>query len=654
MPSIRSGSSSRRDHDRDDKFDFNINTNVGVSRNLGSGDDTVKIRSRDVDQIRITFTSSEVGNGNPNDGSAIAPQDGGLAVRVQAEDALGNLVGPVSRFDDEGITFKANRDALFDVRDLVTGASRGLFDEVILGSAGHDKLGDDDDDDDGRDDDDDDAESYYINGGMGNDRIYGGALNDFLVGGAGNDRLFGRGGDDGFIGGTGDDVIRGGDGIDTANVTVATDGADRVNLGAGLDTVRVTGPAGGQVRLTFTSAEVGNGDADDSGALANQDGDLAVRFQLEDASGNLIGPVSRYDDEGISFARLQGSTLTFDVRDLVSGVSRGDQFDVVRLGTRGNDLINDAGRAVRYYDNGGAGDDTLIGGTLNDFIVGGSGNDTLTGNEGDDAFIGGTGNDVILGGIGIDTANVTIATDGADSVNLGDGLDRVVFAAAPGTQIRITFNNSGVGNGNPLDANVLPTEDGGLAVRIQAEDAAGNLIGPVSRYDDEGISFVRGTGQTFDVRSLFNDIQRGDQYDVVRFGTSGDDLMSDAGRAIVYYTDGGGGNDTLIGGTLFDALVGGLGNDRLDGRQGNDNLVGGAGADTFIFTGVTGNDRIIDFGVGVDKIDLSAFGITADNVTTAPSGPTTVISVDTSLDGVADFTITLVTGVTPLATDYIF
>ena len=180
------------------------------------------------------------------------------------------------------------------------------------------------------------------------------------------------------------------------------------------------------------------------------------------------------------------------------------------------------------------------------------------------------------------------------------------------------------------------------------------LIGPVSRYDDEGISFVRGTGQTFDVRSLFNDAQRGDFFDVIRFGTSGDDTISDAGRAIRYYTDGGGGNDTLVGGTLTDALVGGLGDDALDGREGNDSLVGGAGADRFIFTGVTGNDRIIDFGVNVDKIDLSAFGITAANVTTAPVGPTTVISVDTTLDGIPDFTITLVTGVTPLATDYIF
>ena len=468
-----------------------------MSRNLGSGDDTVKIRSRDVDQIRITFTSAEVGNGDPNDGSAIAPQDGGLAVRVQAEDALGNLVGPVSRFDDEGITFKAKGDALFDVRDLVTGASRGLFDEVILGTARNDELGDDDDDrpsrrddddrrgddddDDDRrgrddDDDDDDAESYYINGGMGNDRIFGGALNDFLVGGAGNDRLFGRAGDDGFIGGTGNDVIRGGRGIDTANVTIATDGADRVNLGEGLDRVVFAAAPGTQIRLTFTSAEVGNGRARDGDALANQDGGLAVRVQLEDAAGapHRSGQPLRRRRH---FVRPRHRP---DLRRARPRQRRVARRPVRRRPARhrGDDVISDAGRAIRYYYNGGEGDDTITGGTLNDFIVGGSGNDTLTGNEGDDAFIGGTGNDTILGGIGIDTANVTIATDGADQVNLGDGLDRVVFAAAPGTQIRITFNNSGVGNGNPNDANVLPTEDGGLAVRIQAEDAAGDADRP--------------------------------------------------------------------------------------------------------------------------------------------------------------------------------
>jgi Ca2+-binding RTX toxin-like protein len=439
------------------------------------------------------------------------------------------------------------------------------------------------------------------------------------------------------------------------------------NLGSGDDSVEIKGDVP-QIRITFTSIEIGNGDPNDSNTLANQDGDLAVRVQAEDALGNLAGAVSRFDDEGFTF-RTKGAAL-FDVRDLVTGVSRG-LFDQVILGTNGGDTIDvsEEGRHGRhrgdperhgdddpqaYYINGGAGDDIIFGGTLNDFIVGGSGNDTLTGNEGNDSFIGGFGDDIIVGGIGDDTATFNITADGSDRVDLGAGLDRVVFVAPVGSQIRITFRNVAIGNVSPTDLGTSPAEDGGLAVRIQLEDAAGNLIGDVSRFDDEGISFIRSPGQTFDVRELVSGAQRGDFFDVVRFGTSGDDTISDAGRAIRYYDDGGAGNDTLIGGTLVDALVGGLGDDRLDGREGNDALVGGAGADTFIFTGVTGNDRIIDYLPGTDRIDLSAFGITAANVSAAAVGPTTVLSVDTTLDGTADFTITLVTGVTPLATDYIF
>lgn len=244
--------------DLDDKFEFDISTSPAISRNFGAGDDLVKIRSRDVDQIRITFTSAEVGNGNPNDGSAIAPQDGGLAVRVQAENAAGNLVGPVSRFDDEGIQFKANRDALFDVRDLVTGASRGLFDEVILGTSGNDKLGDDNDDrrefhdyDDSQDDGrEDNPDSYYINGGMGNDRIFGGSKNDFLVGGGGDDVLIGRQGNDTLLGGAGNDTLRGGRGNDTIN---GGDGNDTLRGGAGGDRFIFTGAAGNDRILDFVS-----------------------------------------------------------------------------------------------------------------------------------------------------------------------------------------------------------------------------------------------------------------------------------------------------------------------------------------------------------------------------------------------------------------
>jgi Ca2+-binding RTX toxin-like protein len=262
MPSNRSSNSGHRDG-RDNNFKFDITKSEFVSRNLASGDDQVEIKG-DVPQVRITFTSVEVGNGDPNDSNTLANQDGDLAVRVQAEDALGNLTGPVSRFDDEGITFSTKDDALFDVRDLVTGVSRGLFDQVILGTSDGDTIDVSEEGRHGRHRGDperhgDDApQAYYINGGAGDDRITGAALNDFLVGGAGNDRLSGREGNDSFIGGFGDDIIRGGLGDDTSIFNITADGADSVNLGDGNDRATFIAPVGSQIRLTFTSAEVGN------------------------------------------------------------------------------------------------------------------------------------------------------------------------------------------------------------------------------------------------------------------------------------------------------------------------------------------------------------------------------------------------------------
>ena len=114
------------------------------------------------------------------------------------------------------------------------------------------------------------------------------------------------------------------------------------DLGDGNDTVSIGAGRGvPEVRLTFTSSEVGNGNPRDSNTMANQDGGLAVRAQAENKSGELVGPVSRFDDEGISF--VSKGKFTFDVRDLVSGVERGNEFDVVKLGTKGNDKFNESG-----------------------------------------------------------------------------------------------------------------------------------------------------------------------------------------------------------------------------------------------------------------------------------------------------------------------
>src|SRR4051812_27099274 len=71
------------------------------------------------------------------------------------------------------------------------------------------------------------------------------------------------------------------------------------------------------------------------------------------------------------------------------------------FGTAANDTIsvdesNGAMPAVQLF--GGAGNDTLIGGSGNDELFGGAGNDILEGKGGDDLLFGGAGNDTLIGG----------------------------------------------------------------------------------------------------------------------------------------------------------------------------------------------------------------------------------------------------------------
>ncbi|WP_339109635.1 DUF4214 domain-containing protein [Thioclava sp. GXIMD4216] len=81
-------------------------------------------------------------------------------------------------------------------------------------------------------------------------------------------------------------------------------------------------------------------------------------------------------------------------------------------------------------------------------------------------------------------------------------------------------------------------------------------------------------------------------------------LAEDAGSALT----GGGADDVLMGGDGKDTLRGGAGDDILTDGAGADRLWGGAGADIFVFTKDGATDRIEDFEVGVDRIDLSQIG----------------------------------------------
>ena len=280
------------------------------------------------------------------------------------------------------------------------------------------------------------AGATYVNAGQGNDRVIAGLANDFLVGGVGSDLLNGGGGNDSLLGGAGADTVNGEAGDDTIIYNISNDGNDLVDGGGGSDIVNVAAAAAGQVRLTFTSGEVGNGAATDGGAAANQDGGLAVRMQLEGADGAPDGSLARFDDEGVQFVATTAD-LTFDVRDLVSGAARGDSFRAVALGTNGADTLSTTDEAT--YLNAGAGSDVVTGGLGADFLVGGIGADSLDGGEGGDSFIGGSGNDTVTGGGGDDQIIYTAARSSYRFDLLADGAVQVTDLrnGAPDGQDRV-------------------------------------------------------------------------------------------------------------------------------------------------------------------------------------------------------------------------
>jgi hypothetical protein len=248
-----------------------------------------------------------------------------------------------------------------------------------------------------------------------------------------------------------------------------------------------------------------------------------------------------------------------------------------------------------------------------------------------------------------------ISKSGGVSRDLGDAQDRVwIKSDETVQQIRITFTSSEVGNGVATDGNTLANQDGGLAVRVQVEGSSDNPNGAVSRFDDEGITFTTTGDATFDVRDLVSGTARGDQFDVVILGTKGADTFNEAGSSEAYYINAGMGDDTLTGGlptTSWSAAAATTGSTAAKETIASSAVEVRTCSSSPALRGTTG---FLDFVSGTDKIDLSAFGITSANVSTAASGANTIVSVDSDQNGTADFQITLVNAAAPATGDFFF
>lgn len=151
--------------------------------------------------------------------------------------------------------------------------------------------------------------------------------------------------------------------------------------------------------------------------------------------------------------------------------------------------------------------------------------------------------------------------------------------------------------------------------------------------------------------------------DVVHGGDGNDSITGGEGNGTPSGDDqlyGDAGDDSIGGEDGNDYLDGGTGNDSLSGGAGNDTLKGGDGSDVFGFSyrsgwALLGDDHILDFTPGVDKISFEGSNFTMANLTISQvdAGPV-LISVDADLNGTTDYTITLDNGQTPSAGDFIF
>ena len=368
--------------------------------------------------------------------------------------------------------------------------------------------------------------------------------------------------------------------LSSVSYTAAT---DQLNFDGTLnaDTVSVSSPAANTLQI-----DVGMGDtislADD--ALGNSDFVLSNGGQTLTIDTNLSGgsPVLNFTVNGLG--GNDTVTLTNDLSAVITGV-------LTLNGDAGDDTLDASLGQIAAFINGGADNDTLIGGSLVDVIDGGTGNDTITGGSGADSINGGDGDDLILwnNGDGSDVIDGGIGTDEVE-INTGPGDDTMLVTSA------VTSDHVDVERTTPdpfvLDiSNVetidLNTQDGNDTVTVADLSAVGSLT-------TLNIDTGSGSDSVNEVAQIDGNIQ------VVTTGGEGDDTIT--GTPNDDTITGGGGNDTITGGDGNDTITGGAGDDMIDGGAGNDTITGGTGDDTI--AGGTGDDLIIwNDGDGSDTVD---------------------------------------------------
>ena len=204
--------------------------------------------------------------------------------------------------------------------------------------------------------------------------------------------------------------------------------------------------------------------------------------------------------------------------------------------------------------------DGIIGSGFNDQLTGGSSSSSLTGLK-QEFFLGGAGNDTIDGGRGT-TAPLDASNNEFNQVRYANATTGVIVNLATGANVGTA--NDGLGG--------IDTLIGINAVR--GSNFADTLTGGNATFDFN--EYYEGGGGNDSING-----GSGTDWAQYRGSTAGVNANLATGSA----ADGLGGTDTLVsieavsGSDYDDTIIGSAGNDSLQGREGNDVLDGGAGTD---------------------------------------------------------------------------
>ncbi|MFN7557552.1 beta strand repeat-containing protein, partial [Microcystis sp.] len=352
-------------------------------------------------------------------------------------------------------------------------------------------------------------------------------------------------------------------------------------------------------------------------------------------------------DETVILTLISGTGYTLDAATTATGTITNNDF----IGTSGNNILNGttdadvlmglAGNDTYTVDNTGdivtenlnEGTDTVqasisytltdnvenltltgtanlngTGNNLNNILTGNSGNNILTGLAGNDSLDGKAGTDTMIGGLGNDTYTVDNTGD-IVTENLNEGTDTVKASISYTLtdnveNLTLTGTANLNGTGNNLN-NILTGNSGN---NILTGNEGNDILNGAAGID----TLIGGLGNdTYQVDTT-NDT-------ITELANQGSDTIQSSVTYSIANLDNIE-NLTLTGNTAINAtgntannlIVGNSGNNQINGGAGIDTLTCGLGADTFIFqfgqSTISASDRITDFAINTDKIDLLTQG----------------------------------------------